>query len=102
MTRSPTRRLCLFVAPDGAVEIIVLGGDDVAPVFVAVHKLAESWGGFERVDPLVHAGAAVGVRVTIAPLARLVSDPVGEVVRALKSRDLPAIGAAWTNGVATW
>lgn len=84
MITAPTRRLWLYPTPDGALEIVILGDDEsVATMYARVRQLAESWRGFDRVSALGQSGAVVGVRVTIAPMARN-RDPVREAMYALR------------------
>lgn len=111
MITTPIRRLWLYPAPDGALEILILGDDDaVAVMYARIRQLAENWHGFDRVSALGQSGAVVGVRVTLAESARY-REPVREAIFAMKSMDATLItGLAWdmldANGplgvVGTW
>lgn len=111
MITTPTRRLWLYPAPDGALEILILGDDDaVAVMYARIRQLAENWRGFDRVSALGQGSAVLGVRVTISPVARHV-DPIAEFMRALKEQARDVLEAlAWSADahpaacgiVATW
>jgi hypothetical protein len=105
---TPTRRIWLYPAPDGALEILILGDDEgVAAMYARIRKLAESWRGFDRVAALAQSGAVLGVRVTLSIHAQH-DDPVAEGILALlKGAPDAARSIAWreSNGagmVGTW
>jgi hypothetical protein len=89
MIATPSRRLWLYPAPDGALEILIFGDtESVATMYARIRSIAEGWRGFDRVAPLVQCGAVLGVRVTVSPLARHV-DPVAEGMTAIRTAAPP-------------
>lgn len=85
MIAYPTSRIWLYPAPDGALEIVLLGDDEaVAALYAAIRALAEGWRGFDRVAALAQSGAVLGVRVTLSPTARHRA-PVREALHAMRT-----------------
>jgi hypothetical protein len=87
MIVTPSRRLWLYPATDGALEILILGDDaGVAVMYARLRALVEAWRGFDRVGTIGQSGAVLGLRVTLAPLATH-HNPIRELMVALHQLD---------------
>lgn len=85
MISPPTRRLWLYPAPDGTLEIILLGGlNEIAWEFSVILRTAERWPGFLTVDPIAVGTTVLGMRCTLGPYA-VHDDPVAEALAWLSS-----------------
>lgn len=83
----PTRRIWLFPAPDGTLEVILLGSiGEIAWEFAAVLKSAEAWPGFVTVEPIAVGNTVLGMRCRIGHLATHL-DPVAEGLTWLATED---------------
>lgn len=83
----PTRRIWLFPAPDGTLEVILLGSiSEIAWEFAAVLKSAERWIGFVSVDPIAVGNTVLGMRCRLGHLATH-DDPIAEALTWLATDD---------------
>jgi hypothetical protein len=82
----PTRRIWIYPAPDGTLEVILLGSiAEIAWEFAAILKSAEAWVGFEKVDPIAVGSTVLGMRCSMSMLA--CGDPIQEAMAWLGGED---------------
>lgn len=108
MIVAPQRRIVLYAAGNGVIEILVLGSpESVATMHALVRVMLEAWRGFWNVGTIAMGSAAIGLRAQLSNEAAH-DDVLAEALRMLRASDAPPAVAgsmAWrghTGYVATW
>lgn len=107
MITPPAKRIWLFPAPDGTLEVILLGSmGEICWEFAIILKTAERWPGFQSVDPIMLGHMVLGLRCSLGPLATH-NSPVDEALAWLAADDQFIRRVEWSDAsrvgkIGTW